>query len=438
MSAKIFPMTRTTVVNTPTDGPRKAQERKQPKTPTTYPAIPRKALDEPNSRAMVQGLTRPQAEYLRMVARARPDDSEAERAWIKQWLFSISDDVAFDGYGNVVLRIGDSPICWTSHTDTVHWRQGWQSINYSRNGTVTLAASSGANCLGADCTSGAWLMRQMALQRVPGLYVWFRAEESGALGSTWAARNTPELFANSKAAISLDRRGYSDVITHQGGARTASDDFAKSLATVLNGAFAGGEKGAWKPGYKPSSNGVFTDSKQLVGVVGECTNISVGYFGQHSRTESQNLPFLCALLDALKVVGEHPDLLRYTREAGEEDPTDYTYRRYALSDWTPGNVQGGYWGDYMSEEDQATRDGAYHVEPAKTSTTTAGYTVTDADREAWGHPKPKNAIGDMARELTDLCKMYPDVAAELLLGWGVTVEDFADEVYTTYGVVRVS
>jgi hypothetical protein len=90
--------------------------------------------------------------------------------------------------------------------------------------------------------------------------------------------------------VSFDRRGYSDVITHQAFYRTASDDFAAALSAELNGLGMD---------YKPCDGGMYTDSKEFAEIVPECTNISVGYFSEHTKSESLDLPHLLRLRDAL-------------------------------------------------------------------------------------------------------------------------------------------
>ena len=55
------------------------------------------------------------------------------------------------------------------------------------------------------------------------------------------------------------------VITFQSGERTCSDEFAKSLIEQLD------------MDYKIDTTGSFTDSYSYIDLIGECTNISVGY-----------------------------------------------------------------------------------------------------------------------------------------------------------------
>jgi hypothetical protein len=49
----------------------------------------------------------------------------------------------------------------------------------------------------------------------------------------------------------------------------------------------------------PDPTGVYTDSREFAPYIAECTNISVGYFDQHSRNESQDILFMTTLINAL-------------------------------------------------------------------------------------------------------------------------------------------
>tara|TARA_R100000030_G_scaffold77195_1_gene60095 strand:- start:225 stop:749 length:525 start_codon:yes stop_codon:yes gene_type:complete len=87
------------------------------------------------------------------------------------------------------------------------------------------------------------------------------------------------------------------------GFRTASDAFANSFADALN-----------MPQLQPDSGGSYTDSNEYAEIVPECTNISVGYYGQHSVSESQDLTYLDKLVFAL----ENAD---WSKLVFERDPT---------------------------------------------------------------------------------------------------------------------
>lgn len=220
---------------------------------------------------------------LEMLSYRRPAHSATEKLFIERYIAPHNPIV--DDIGNQIISIGDKPhIAWLSHTDTVHRYGGRQQVNVSDG----IASAYRSDCLGADDTVGVWLMLSMIKQNVPGLYIFHRAEELGCQGSKYIANNTPEVLHGIEAAISLDRYGYNSIITHQMGQETASVDFALSLARALN-----------MPDLTPDSNGVFTDSAQYAHIVPECTNLSVGYYNQHTSDEVADLFFAEYLLEQL-------------------------------------------------------------------------------------------------------------------------------------------
>ena len=140
--------------------------------------------------------------------------------------------------------------------------------------------------LGADDKAGTTILMNMISENVPGLYYFFVGEESGCIGSSalskvWDKAGFPVI----NRCVSFDRRGYDSIITSQGGV-TASNEFATELSNRLN------EYGFW---YKPDPTGIYTDSAEFTYVIPECTNISVGYFSEHTKTERQDIEFLTYL-----------------------------------------------------------------------------------------------------------------------------------------------
>lgn len=220
---------------------------------------------------------------LEMLTYARPAGSRSERRFIRR--FIVPTGAKSDSYGNRILRIGSAPIVWCSHTDTVHRFGGRQDVRVIRD----VVSAPFSNCLGADDTTGVWLMLEMIRHGVEGLYIFHRGEEVGCVGSRAIADNTPEVLDGIDYAISFDRRGTDSIVTHQMGQRTCSDVFARSLAEAL-----GTDDHMWA-----DPSGVYTDTNEYAHLVPECTNISVGYMNQHSRHETQDLWFADYLLGNL-------------------------------------------------------------------------------------------------------------------------------------------
>lgn len=175
----------------------------------------------------------------------------------------------------------------------------------------------GETNLGADDKAGVAIMMNLISENIPALYYFFVGEESGCIGSSslaevWGKGNFPTI----NRCISFDRRGYDSVITSQGGI-CASNEFATELSKRLN------EYGFW---FKPDPTGVYTDSAEFTSVIPECTNLSVGYFSEHTKTERQDIEFLEFLAATLIVIDW--DTLPTVREKTKEYNGKKSTRKY--------------------------------------------------------------------------------------------------------------
>jgi hypothetical protein len=219
-----------------------------------------------------------------MLTYRRPSGSLSERAFIERFIKPLG--VTEDAHRNYYKIVGDEPptIMWSSHTDSVHQANGRQSVHLDQTGFLRLPKKSKSDCLGADCAAGMWIMIEMIKANVPGLYIFHHAEEIGCKGSIGIADKSPEFIKDIKAAVAFDRRNINEVITHQR-SRTASDAFARSIAQQLPERF------------EPSDKGFLTDTKMYMHLIPECSNISVGYFDEHTPQERLYVPHLIQLRD---------------------------------------------------------------------------------------------------------------------------------------------
>jgi len=313
---------------------------------------------------------------LDMMETCRPGGGVDEEAFITKYL--VPYQPYRDDFGNHIIRV-DAPddaedyplILWSCHTDTVHHHGGTQKVEVT-NG---VAWTSTGSCLGSDDTVGIWLALEMIDAKVPGVYVFHREEESGGGGSSWLASKAGDFIGSFDAAIALDRAGYSDVITHQAGGRCCSDAFAKSVSGLLGGTF------------EPCDTGVFTDTANYTDLIGECTNLSVGYFKQHGRTEHTNLGFASRLRDAL-IAADWSQLV-LERKPGERDARDWSSLDWRYSSTSYRRPSTKHY-DYAAEEDEdpdlyALNEfvSRYPWEVAKFLMANA-VTVEDLEDHAWG------------------------------------------------------
>lgn len=241
----------------------------------------------------------PQTPLMQCLYRAlrtrRAGDSMAEARFVS-WLVHRLPVTMIDAAGNIHVDLRTDPqhrTMFTAHTDTVHRSGGPNSMRLDRaDPAKEIWRADEGQCLGADDGAGIALLYHMIVAGVKGYYVFFRGEEHGGIGSSWLAKNMAQCLKDIDHCVSLDRAGYSDVITHQGRSRCCSDEFAQALAEQLT-------PEDFSMAYVPDSTGVFTDSANLVDHIPECTNLSVGYKSQHGDGEWQDVTFLQQLADQL-------------------------------------------------------------------------------------------------------------------------------------------
>lgn len=241
---------------------------------------------------------------------------------------------------NIVMVTDEkSDTLFSCHTDTVHWHGGRQQVVYDENLGVIYTDGESSDCLGADDGTGVWLMLEMIACGVPGTYIFHRGEECGGVGSRWLRENEQDFLKRFKRAIAFDRKDVWNVITHQGGQRCCSGEFAEKLYDALN-------KTNDALIYDEDDTGVFTDTKNYVYLIPECTNLSVGYYDQHTSNERQDVRHAMRLLSACLEVDW--EALPVHRKIPEE-PKYYSglYRGYgALDDGDQDAYEGwGYYGN---------------------------------------------------------------------------------------------
>jgi len=203
----------------------------------------------------------------------------------------ITPGLKKDDYGNYYTIIGESDTVFTCHLDTAsRTKSAVNLISYTKNGEEYIVTD-GTSILGADDKSGVTVMMYMIANNVPGVYWFFIGEERGGLGSRHVSNNIQNYpFMSGKTkCVSFDRRNYHSVITQQMGVQCCSDEFAQQLCDELG-------KSGLKLSLDPT--GVFTDSANFIDQINECTNISVGYFNEHTHQEMQNMTYLESLCKA--------------------------------------------------------------------------------------------------------------------------------------------
>lgn len=305
----------------------------------------------------------------------------------------------------------DSPILFSSHTDTVHKAAGKQQVIYGQ-GT---AWSEDSNCLGADDTTGVWLMMNMIRAGVPGTYVFHSDEEIGGLGSNFVAKKLPHKLKGIKYAIAFDRKGYVDIVTHQFAGMTASDEFAKSLASILHPLT-----------FAPSDGGTFTDTANYADIVPECSNLAVGYFHQHTAKEWQDCDFAIQLLDAL--IAADWSKLVCKREPGDYGETIFSRHSNGHFNWDEYDTYPSSGGARSTPLVQVNGASYYAgALPNKYTVAPTGTAIT------WPLRATKKKATPTQTTVEDYCRRYPQEVAMFLESCGFNVADMEDFIYEARG-----
>lgn len=350
-------------------------------------------------------------ELLEMLTYQRPGRSVHESKFIARYLKPLK--VRMDVFGNLVKVIknpdGSKPtILWSCHTDTVHRTSGRQKVEQFDN----YAYVTGKECLGADCTTGVWLMRHMILAKIPGVYIFHRDEEVGRKGSIWIAEHNKELLKGINHAIAFDRKGTESIITRQMSGICCSADFAKSLNTALGG------------GFKEDPTGSYTDTASYIRLIPECTNLSVGYLNQHSNNEIQDLTFSDYLLDQILEAD-------FTQLVTKRDPTAVVtvthqnwrrnYDAYYDDDEFGGGIYGGY-GNAGRHQGVTRTPTTTQTTPKVKQTSVVATTRTRQSAEI-------NSTLTNYEQLYDLVLEHPETVADLLDEFGVSPDEILKRIW---------
>jgi hypothetical protein len=262
----------------------------------------------------------------RALSMMRPHNSEGTRRltdWLEERAKKLPNAmIGRDGAGNlhVDTRLNSSNrTLFVAHVDTVHRKEGPNKIKQ----TSTHWYADGA-ALGADDGAGVAMLMHLMYAGVPAYYIFTQGEECGGIGATYLAKHWGDGLAEFDRAIAFDRRGIDSVITHQGRGRCCSDAFADALSSALNEDMT--------LMYLPDSTGVYTDTAEFIEVIPECTNISVGYYSEHSENEKLDIIHFQALADRVALIDW--DSLPTDRDPKVVDAWD-------MRDW---GVAGQAWG----------------------------------------------------------------------------------------------
>jgi hypothetical protein len=352
--------------------------------------------------------------FLKLTSRRYPyGDEDLAMDIVKELL----PDVEFsqDEFDNYYLYIpkadgSDSDTMFTSHLDTIDsgpygYKSGqkwdtdlkkWvkdpdakeevddKSVKHVFDGDDV--KTDGRTNLGADDKAGTTIMMNLISENVPGLYYFFVGEESGCIGSSNLSRAFESKdFPKINKCISFDRRGYDSIITEQSGV-CASDEFAKELAKRYE------EYGFW---FKPDPTGVYTDSAEFTDIIPECTNISCGYFNEHTKSERQDLEFL----ELLAIVSTQIDweTLPIVRDVDKIYSGKKSRTRYYGGGWSDEDYYADYYGsansrNFSTSDNTSASGGNTYKDNGDGTLTKVDSAKTDFDFDNWYAEQKKKSF----------------------------------------------
>ncbi|MDY0270129.1 hypothetical protein [Trichloromonas sp.] len=199
------------------------------------------------------------------------------------------DGMQEDEHGNFFIKIGNSKTMFCGHLDT--YSREYKRVYHVIQDDIIM--TDGTTTLGGDDKAGIVIMIKMIESGIPGLYYFFRGEEgvtspTGTWGSKQALKSYKDIFKTYEKCIAFDRKGFSSIISQQSYSKCCSDDFVDALSNEFK-----------KHGleYEDDKTGMWCDSGVFMGIIPECTNLSVGYQNEHTFKETQDIEHLEKLVD---------------------------------------------------------------------------------------------------------------------------------------------
>lgn len=230
-------------------------------------------------------------------------------------------------------------VLWSCHVDTVHKLGADSKQLILHDESTNLIYKQDGEPLGADDGAGVWLLLEMIDAGVPGTYIFHRGEEKGGIGSRAVAAHHADFVSKHTHAIAFDRRDSCSIITRQSRGKCCSDKWAQHFADMIN------DKDYT---LKPDPTGTFTDTANYISLIGECTNVSIGYHNEHGGNEILDLEYLLWLREKMIAIDVEKLASVSERKAGEVEPAS-TY-------------SGGYWQGGRFHSNKPSYSGGYSDE----------------------------------------------------------------------------
>lgn len=188
-----------------------------------------------------------------------------------------------DRWGNYHLKIGDSKTIFTCHLD--NYCKEKNKVNHVIEGNII--KTDDTTILGGDNKAGVTTLMYLIEQGVPGYYFFFVGEEpilsGGCWGSSQVVQHQPDFLKKFDRAIAFDRKMTGSIISRQMAQTCCSDEFVEALIAEF------GKSGVQ---MKKDPTGYYTDTGNMIELISECTNISIGVWNEHHTNEYVDISYV--------------------------------------------------------------------------------------------------------------------------------------------------
>lgn len=221
-------------------------------------------------------------DLLRFRSYSRSQRQVEFRDWLRNYLETNIPGVTtkIDKFGNLYATKGEADVynCVVAHLDINQHKIKESNVEILKVGDfiVGFDKSNGEQCgVGHDDKAGVYFNIEM-LKHFDNIKAFFPLdEEVGCIGTNHAEES---FFENVGFMVQLDRRGYKDISTFSNGNDLLTEKTQKKLSGTLS-----------TFGFAFTTT-ILTDVGDLVGNFGiQGTNISCGYYREHSNSECLNV-----------------------------------------------------------------------------------------------------------------------------------------------------
>ena len=247
---------------------------------------------------------------------------------------------------NFLYFRGESPVCLVSHLDTVHTELP-KNVLYEKSSGLMWSPQG----IGGDDRCGTFallsiLASQLENNKQKPTMLFTTNEEVGCVGASVAANEIPtEMMAHIKFLVEIDRRGIDDCVFYN--TRNAEfENFIEGFGFTKN-------------------RGSCSDISKLSPVLNVAsTNVSAGYFNEHTKSEYINVTYLMDTIN--KVINILNDDRTLNGDKFEYQPDPEPVYKYDYSNYSNKNKPKSKWTnynyDYYDDYDYLNGDFPYEEE----------------------------------------------------------------------------